>query len=218
MKGKLFLAGGGSEELSKEIDTAWKNSLPEKPRVLLIPFARPPEKYTKTLAWFKKAYSFIDFGEIRMLERPDQFSRKEILSFDSIYIGGGNTFQLLRTLRNSGLDKTITEFHNLGKPIYGGSAGAVVLGKTIQTANWLDEKEDIDPRGLDLFPNNTGGDTAAVHYVPSHEQNIKQIDARIIRIAEDGGVIINNEELICVGSAAQYQKEKVKKTNEKTTK
>ena len=99
MNGKIFLAGGGSGELSKAIDLEWKNSLPKKPRVLFIPFARNPEKYNKTLEWFKKNYALIDFGEIKLLEFPDQLSEEEILTFDSMYIGGGNTFRLLRIIK-----------------------------------------------------------------------------------------------------------------------
>jgi dipeptidase E len=62
--------------------------------------------------------------------------KAKLLSSNILVISGGNTFNLLRNLRESGLDKSIKEF--VAKPEFilaGFSAGAIVLTPTIAVCN-----------------------------------------------------------------------------------
>jgi len=75
-----------------------------------------------------------------MIDRYLVSLREEIKSYqhhfktiETIYIGGGNTFKLLKELKESGFDKELLKFIKEGKPVYGGSAGALILGKNILT-------------------------------------------------------------------------------------
>ncbi|MED3960953.1 Type 1 glutamine amidotransferase-like domain-containing protein [Niallia taxi] len=66
----------------------------------------------------------------RTLENQKQFS--------AIYIGGGNTFSLLNAIRISRLDKALEEFIENEGVIYGGSAGAIILGSNIMACAHMD--------------------------------------------------------------------------------
>ena len=90
-------------------------------------------------------------------------SRKESISLlesvDGVYVAGGNSFYLLRQLKNKGLDAYISDRVRNGLPYFGESAGAVILAKSIEPAKAIDSPEDApgltDYRGLglvDFFP------------------------------------------------------------------
>jgi dipeptidase E len=65
----------------------------------------------------------------------------ELEEFDAVYIGGGNTYALLGELIASGFDRHLHMYANRGGIVYGGSAGAVVLGKDIRTISDMDRNE-----------------------------------------------------------------------------
>src|SRR5262249_42468804 len=64
---------------------------------------------------------------------------------DALFIGGGNTYALLKRLREAGLLEPIGAHVRAGLPYLGSSAGANVAGPTILTTN------DWNVVGLDHF-------------------------------------------------------------------
>lgn len=79
----------------------------------------------------------------------------KIRSADALILTGGNTFQFLHHLKESGLDKTIIEFAQSDKTIVGFSAGAVILSSTIEIVDSLTLDENLigisDLTGLGLI-------------------------------------------------------------------
>jgi len=129
MKGKLYLAGGGSEKQSftpdKEIFKNVKN-------ILYIPFAwDEDETYESCRKWFCQMLSL--HHKISYYMMKDLYENLDFNKYDLVYISGGNTFKLLKELRESNLDKKLITYLNNGGNIYGGSAGAIIWGKTIET-------------------------------------------------------------------------------------
>lgn len=59
----------------------------------------------------------------------------KLLAADALILTGGNTFQFLSHLRQSGLDKAVRKFAEQSKPIAGFSAGAIILTPTIEIAS-----------------------------------------------------------------------------------
>lgn len=94
---------------------------------------------------------------------------------DIIFVEGGNTFYLLKAMRKCRFGKVINKMLKKGKVYIGASAGSIVAGKTIETANWLrDEwtKNNVglkNLRGLNLVPFNI-----FVHYEPQDAEIIKK--------------------------------------------
>lgn len=67
---------------------------------------------------------------------------------DFVYVQGGNTFFLLKCIRESGFDKFVSDAVATDKLIYMGcSAGSIVAGPSLETAEWL--KIDPDRYGLE---------------------------------------------------------------------
>lgn len=60
---------------------------------------------------------------------PDKYKNLDI---DAIYVGGGNTFGILKMLRSTGFDKTITNYIKKGVVYVGGSAGTHIVTKNIE--------------------------------------------------------------------------------------
>ncbi len=111
------------------------NILQGKKTLLFIPYARPSgktlEEYTEIArARFDKMglrlYGIHEYGDDAELAVHDA---------EALFIGGGNTFVLLKSLYDHKLLESIRNKVHEGMPYIGTSAGANVAGKTIMTTN-----------------------------------------------------------------------------------
>ncbi|HVX91383.1 MAG TPA: peptidase E [Candidatus Paceibacterota bacterium] len=81
--------------------------------------------------------------------------RRRVLAADIIYVGGGNTFRMLKLWRKVGLDKVLIEAARKGKVLAGVSAGAICWFRfgNSDSRKMIDPKADyIRVRGLSLYP------------------------------------------------------------------
>ena len=85
-------------------------------------------------------------------------SGKELCSrnlndYSFIFIGGGNTFRLLKELKDSGAFTRIKQYLEKGGIIFGGSAGAIIFGKDLDACRLDDPNrvELMDTEGFDLL-------------------------------------------------------------------
>lgn len=79
--------------------------------------------------------------------------RHVLASSDVIWVGGGNSFHLLRELKRSGAGRVIASLVHDGTPYVGVSAGAVVTAPDISYIEPMDERgavADGDTTGLNL--------------------------------------------------------------------
>jgi len=83
----------------------------------------------------------LDLLHLRWNDRP----REMLAQAEALFMGGGNTYALLKRLRESGLLAAIRERVLAGMPYLGASAGSNVAGPTILTTN------DWNVVGLDRF-------------------------------------------------------------------
>ncbi|MEP6692690.1 MAG: dipeptidase PepE [Gemmatimonadaceae bacterium] len=97
---------------------------------------------------------------------------------EAIVVGGGNTFQLLKRLYETGLLEAIREHVESGRPYIGWSAGAVIAGPTIRTTNDMPivESPSLDALGAVPFQINA-------HYTDVHPPG-HQGETRAERLAE----------------------------------
>jgi len=111
---------------------------------------------------------------------------KILESVDIIYVQGGNAFYLLKQMRKSGFNKIIRRLLKRGIIYVGVSAGSVVAGKTIETANWRANSGKfglINLKGLKLVKENI-----FVHYKLEDREMINQKPKRVrkkLRILTD---------------------------------
>ena len=102
--------------------------------IIFIPFARPGgatfSEYTNM------AKSFFKRFDMRLHGIHESNNMKKALSeAKGIFVGGGNTFLLLKTLYDQSLLEVIKKKIIEGIPYLGTSAGSNILGKSIKTTN-----------------------------------------------------------------------------------
>lgn len=112
--------------------------------VLFIPYARPSgrthDEYTE-LARDR----FLEMG-IRLSGIQQHVSAHQaVVESEAIFIGGGNTFRLLKTLYNADIMKVIRKRVAEGMLYIGASAGSNVACATIQTTNDMPTPEELPP-------------------------------------------------------------------------
>lgn len=197
MKGKLFIAGGGSEKQSIEIDEEFvKEVLKSGSNILYIPIAINEKKhpYEDCLNWIRNCLSKYGKINITMLTDLNNKNSMDLKKYNAIYIGGGNTFKLMKLLTDSKFGDLITKYYYSGGIIYGGSAGAIILGKSIKVA----EHADVNEVNLKKFEglNLIDGKSVWPHYSKTQDFEINKFinenKLDVIAVPEDSGLIFFN--------------------------
>ncbi len=124
-----------------------KKFLGTKPvEALFIPFAAVTFSYE---AYEKKVNDrFNEMGHSVISVTRFENQQEAVKNAKAIVIGGGNTWQLLRVMRQNGLLPLIREKVLNGTPYVGWSAGSNVTCPTIQTTN---DMPVTDPGGMDAL-------------------------------------------------------------------
>ena len=91
---------------------------------------------------------------------------------DIIYVQGGNTYYLLKTIKESGFDKVVKDLLEKGVIYIGVSAGSYVAGPTIEQSSWIHVHNRF--RLTDLAAMNLVPFLLLVHYVPEYESILKE--------------------------------------------
>lgn len=130
--------------------------------------------YTQTV---REAVAALDITVRGVHEAPDP---KEVLAAaDAAFIGGGNTFRLLRRLYVAGLVAPLRSRVSAGMPYIGSSAGTNVACPTIRTTNDMPivQPPSFDALGFVPFQINA-------HYLDPGPQNTHMGETRQQRIEE----------------------------------
>src|SRR5215217_2254257 len=142
MQGKIVLAGGGSEKDSRSIDEVFASWVTPNQKILYLPLAsRGIRPYNECLRWISTTFSPLSITNIEMWTDLSEHQSNELFEFAAVYIGGGNTYSLLAQLLESGFHRHLIEYVSHGRIIYGGSAGAAILGKDIRTVEHIDHNK-----------------------------------------------------------------------------
>ena len=138
----IILGGGGSNEQTIISNKLFESLIdPTKP-ILYIPLAMEPHRYDGCLAWINgDEFSNIKHGEFVMVRSADEIREHNLTDYAAIFIGGGNTYHLLQRLKDSGAFQQIQEYLANGGVVYGGSAGAIIFGKDIDTCLYMDTND-----------------------------------------------------------------------------
>ncbi len=149
-------------------------------RVLFVPFALHDRAgYT---AKFRTRLEELGRGVDELA--ADATGRRQIETAEAVFVGGGNTFRLLKALQEAELLAPLRERALSGMPYLGASAGINLAGPTIRTTNDMPIVEpqsfdalglvpfQINPHYLDADPGSTHmGETRAERIAEFHEEN-----------------------------------------------
>ena len=204
---KLFLhGGGGGREDSVELDKKFVLALNLSKPLLYIPIAIDTNKYPypKCLLWISDLLSPLGVSKIIMWTEDDLKSKtkKDFEQFGGVFIGGGNTFKLLKELKDFGTFEILKNLAENDIPICGGSAGAIILSRTIIPALFADPN---DIGLIDFFALNLLQDYDVwCHYNQSMDTDIKtymkEYDLKkIIAIPEYAGLFMSEKGIEAVG-------------------
>lgn len=174
-------------------------------RVLFVPFALyDRDKYAAT-AQQRFAKMGYELSSIHTAGDPGQALNET----DAVFIGGGNTFRLLKALYDFDLLGPIRERVEAGMPYVGTSAGSNVAGPTIRTTNDMPiaEPPSLNAIGLVSFqinPHYFDPDPDSRHMGETREERILQFleenDTPVVGLREGAMLRIQDGETILRGS------------------
>lgn len=196
---KLLLAGGGDAEIVGHIDTFFVSQIDVSRPVLYVPVAAENTEYGACAAWFQSTYE--KYG-IKNIEVCTDLHKAEVSrGYSALFIGGGNTYKLLKEIRESGFDKKVMEFLNQGGLVYGGSAGSIIFGKDIKAAAFHDENTVGfgETAGLNLVQ---GFDIRCHYGADGDEKGISRNGKGTIALPEDCAVYVEDGSITFIGSGA----------------
>ena len=200
---RFLLSGGGyAAEDRIELDSLFAAQIDVYGKILFVPVAEPdPARYEQCLTRFRDTYARYGITNIEMctdLTHADIDTR-----YTAVYLGGGNTFKLLKEMKDSGFDKKLTAYLQQGGFVYGHSAGSIVFGHSILATTY--ETENIvglaDAGGLDLVQ----GFNICCHYRQDRDYKRTRIRAYAgqfagtIALSDGCGIFVCDDEITCVG-------------------
>ena len=173
----LLLTSGGMPEMKDEIIKLLQKPAYDVTVAFITTAAKPIEniEYLQRDWLIMKEELGFNMEEVDIEGKTEGQVKKLLENKDIIFVEGGSTFYLLKAMRACNFEKVIREFLKNGVVYIGVSAGSIVAGRTIQTANIFGTGSNGNNvglknlKGLGLVPFDI-----FVHYKPEHAEIIRQ--------------------------------------------
>jgi dipeptidase E len=115
-------------------------------------------------------------------------------------MGGGDTSKLLRDIDSADFGPYLRQATKQNIPIYGGSAGAIVLGKSIETAPEAKDRQDHLTEGLDMLH----GYSVVCHHNSTDYADATRLshdlDQPLIVLSEQSGALLEDDYITSIGT------------------
>ncbi len=177
-------------------------------RILFIPYALADHD-----AYFAKARErFVHMGLDLASIHNAQDTCRAVSEAQAIFIGGGNTFRLLKALYDRQLLDPIRDRVRDGMPYMGASAGSNVAGPSIRTTNDIPIVEPPSLAALNLFPYQINPhyidpDPASTHMGETREERLLQYleenETPVVAIREGSYLRVQNGDIWLKGRPAR---------------
>ncbi len=137
---KLFLASSGLEYV--------KTFVNKDPAQLKMLFITTAGNLDEDVWWIDKdrdvlAKMGFQITELDIAKKSKAKLEAALQNIDIVYIAGGNTFYLLKQLRETGFDEILTHYIESGGMYAGASAGSLIAGLDIEPVSTIDEPEKV---------------------------------------------------------------------------
>jgi dipeptidase E len=173
--------------------------------VLFVPFAlHDRDEYAATA---QKRFATMGYQMSSIHTAADP--RKAVEDTEAIFIGGGNTFRLLKALYDADVLDPIRRRVSEGMPYIGSSAGANVAAPTIKTTNDMPivQPPSFDALGLVWFqinPHYLDADKNSTHMGETREQRLVQFleenDIPVVGLREGAMLRLEDNTTLLKGS------------------
>jgi dipeptidase E len=183
-----------------------KSFLGHATKILFFPFALHDRDTYAAKAKARFAAMGYSFEAVHAV--PD--AREAIEQTDAIFVGGGNTFRLLKALQDLDLLDPIRRKVSGGAPYIGSSAGSNVAGPTIKTTK---DMPIVQPRSFDslglvpfqISPHFQDPDPNSTHVGETQEERILQFleenQTPVVGIREGAWLVCENSAVTLKGDA-----------------
>ena len=187
----LLSSGRFLENHSKVFDRPFREL-----KMVYIPTAA---KGTSNAEYVSRRKTFLkkegyDYRELDLDGKNEKELREVLRGVEVIFVEGGNSFYLLKSVRESGFDKVLPDLLDAGIIYVGVSAGSYIACPTIEMATWKDPgKYDrygiTDFRAIALVPF-----LVSVHY----NENYRELLTEKIRSCSLSVKILNDDQAILI--------------------
>ena len=142
-----------------------------------------------------------------VLDTPDA-PEGAIERAEAFFVGGGNTFRLLKALQDSGAAAPIARRVRTGTPYIGSSAGSIVAGPSLKTTKDMPIVQPASFEALSLVefqisPHYLDPDPSSTHMGETQEERILQFleenDAPVLGLREGGFVRVEEGQVVVKG-------------------
>jgi dipeptidase E len=167
-------------------------------RVLFVPFALHDRAGYTAKFRERMAAAGIEVDELA----ADATGARRVEAAEAVFVGGGNTFRLLKTLHEAGLVTPLSARARAGMPYLGASAGINIAGPTIRTTNDMPivEPPSFDALALVPFqinPHYLDPDPGSTHMGETREQRIVEFleenDRVVVGLREGGWIRVEGD-------------------------
>lgn len=190
---KVFLCGGGDGTQTVEANKRLNQVIDHAKPLLYIPLAMEYEMYDRCYEWICNELKAVDVPRIDMVRSAKELAKKNLFDYCALFIGGGNTFKLLKDLKTSGAFDRIKNYLENGGIAFGGSAGAIIFGEDLESCNLYDENTVglSETSGFDILH----GISVLCHYTNRTAKKDAQSQEYLLQISKHRKIVALPEEV-----------------------
>lgn len=174
---KLFLtsSGFGNGEIAA-IFMREMSKRPEGCRGLVVAYAN-----SKTEEYFvneaRRDLVRMGCGHVTVVNMKNHFNARKFQDYDFVYVCGGNTFSILKKMRDTRMDKFIIKQVKKGAMYIGVSAGSIIAGENVEIAK---EAGDVNEVGLKNLKGLGFTDISVFpHFTEEHRAKLEEFKKRV---------------------------------------
>jgi dipeptidase E len=198
MSSGIYLAGGGSAVQEAAV---WEHMLEGVSRLLYWPTALSGEPVANAESWLRTSLGSRPDLEVTAWLDLSHHRGEALDDYDLIFVGGGNTYDLIDRLRQAEIAAPLARFLDTGGSYYGGSAGAIVAGQSIGLARGLDPDRHHDPddSGLGLVPADVLPHFSEARRERAEGWSTRHPRRQVVCIPEASGVHVDGDQMVVLG-------------------
>lgn len=190
---KAFICGGGCGEQTVEANRRFSEVIDNTKPILYIPLALPADTYDSCYEWVSGELAQVETPRIDMIRSGEELAAADLSAYSALFIGGGNTFKLLSELKESGAFERIRAYLENDGVVFGSSAGAIILGQSIDLAEFEDDNEVglHELEGFDV----EGGVSFFCHYGSGSAEHTAESDEYLRKLSTGREIGVLPEEI-----------------------